>query len=300
MCFQTSTHSVSLTHSRSHNHIAGDGRNACTVFRFSQTVRLALVLIAMLSSAAAPAQSQPAKQPANSPKKSQTRHPDKPAKPQPSNAAPTTSAPASTQPAQPLAPDSIAERHNELTRLKNRRLNEKEIALRAALEFMLAVGSADGEASARVVEAVGYQPLTLGDRLPNPPTPTITIETLRAQLTARKRLPIRDLPLASVEIVKADDLRERAPAISRWMLPDDWAIVIDPSQSSGSASGPAATGADNPDDANRRNANQHTSAPNQAGRTTAADLFTEPAILVMRVRAGRPTVMGGNFLSALR
>lgn len=169
----------------------------------------------------------------------------------------------STQPVPrpPFAPGTIGQRHNELIRLKNRRLDEKEIALRAGLEFLIALGSADGAAAAQVVEAVGFQPLPLGEILPNPPLPLIPSETLKKCVSARTVLPIRDLPLDAVEIVGRDRLRAFAPAMAHWMLSSDWAVILD-------------------------------------GESVSA-LFSEPVVLIVRIRAGRPTIMGGNLLHCL-
>ncbi|MBL8879541.1 MAG: hypothetical protein JNG88_10520 [Phycisphaerales bacterium] len=177
-------------------------------------------------------------------------------------------------------PDSIGRRLNELQRLKNRRLNDKEIALRAALEFLVAVGAGDGESAARVTEAVGYQPLPLGEKLPNPPAAGIGLDSLRAQVAARRPAPIRELPIGCIQLVQRDELQSLAPAISRWMLPDDWAIVIA--------------------DATEADGGNESTPHHDAPAASPGRVFPEPAVLVVRLRAGRATVMGGNMLAALR
>lgn len=224
---------------------------------------LAIALLALLGTACDFAQSSNTPQPGLDRPTTNGRPPDPQTDPGAHGATSQHGTPA-TQPAtRPiLIPGTISQRHNELIRLKNQRLDEKELALRAALEFLIAVGSADGVAAANVLETIGFQPLPLGRTLPNPPLPLITVESLKKSVSARKPVPIRDLPMEAVEIVGRDRLRVLAPAMAHWMLSSDWAVILD--------------------------------------GENASSIFSEPAVLIVRVRAGRPTIMGGNLLSALR
>jgi hypothetical protein len=141
---------------------------------------------------------------------------------------------------------------------------KEPIAMRTALEMGLAIGRADGKRAAERCEVVGYQSLPVEGDLPEQPDRPISIATIKAQLDKRPKLPIENLPADMFQIRSKDKLREQFPAAADWMLPDDVAIVVSPAKEAG------------------------------------GDWLTRPGCLIIRVRAGKPAVMGGNLLSVLK
>lgn len=177
-----------------------------------------------------------------------------------------------TQPAtatQPLAANVAgAEPAIELLeRLRSaplRSLEKQQIALRAALEFCVALGAADAPRIEAYLDATGFHPLPteglLSDQTPQPLEPG----ALAAKLAARKPVDIAALPAALWEPLTIEDVSRLYPAMAEWMLPSqDVVIRVQP------GSPPAAW-------------------------------LAQPACLVVRVRGQRATVIGGSLLAALR
>ncbi|MEW6250284.1 MAG: hypothetical protein AB1716_06535 [Planctomycetota bacterium] len=140
-----------------------------------------------------------------------------------------------------------------------------ELALTTALDFALAIGQADGERAARLLDATGYQILPEDGPLPEqPPKPLMPAAVARA-IGARPRVEVGKLQLAAFEVQRADSLRAIFPAVARWMLPtEDYAIVFHP---------PAGE-----------------PVPNWVMRH---------ACIVVRIRADKPAILGGNLLAVL-
>jgi hypothetical protein len=141
---------------------------------------------------------------------------------------------------------------------------KEQVALRTAIEMCLALGRADGKRAVERFEVIGYQTLPLEGDLPEPPDRPAPADTIKAQLDKRAKSPIDHLPAEMFQIRPKDKLREQFPAAAAWMLADDVAIVISPTTEPG------------------------------------GDWLTRPGCLIIRVRAGKPAVIGGNLLEALK
>jgi len=141
---------------------------------------------------------------------------------------------------------------------------QRELAIKGALEFALALGNAEGERAGQVLDATGYQPLPLEGDLPENPPRTLSVASIIAKVQKRKTHPLGALPADCVQCLDVAATRELFPAVGRWMLPDDRAVLFAP-----------------------------VAAPN-------GDWITRRACLVVRIRGTRPIVMGGNLLACLK
>lgn len=140
-----------------------------------------------------------------------------------------------TQPASPPAPkwpdasiQTVAEAVARLREVPAKELSAADLARRAALEFSLAVGSADGTRVAEWVEAVGYQMLPREGPLPEQPERPILPEPLRAHVQARPATDVGAAVLTTFELVDRESARTTLPDVARWMLPNDMVAWIDP------------------------------------------------------------------------
>lgn len=132
----------------------------------------------------------------------------------------------------------------------------------AALDLTLALGRADGAAVTGLLDAVGYQALPLSGELPeNPDKPTPRAD-VRQLVEARPVAALGDLPFAGFRVMKRSALSALFPAAAQWMLPTDWAVVIEP-------------------------------APG------VAEWVQQRCCVVVRVRARKPHILGGNLLECL-
>lgn len=171
-----------------------------------------------------------------------------------------------TQPAEPVEPTipgSIGEAHQRLALRKVSELKPAELAARSAYEFCLAAGAADGERAAQVTDAVGYQALPPEGDLPESAERPIPVEQVQVEIAKRRRGDVARLPIETLATQTRGELRAQFPAVAKWMLPDDFALVATPSQDAG------------------------------------GQWITKPACLVVRVRGNRATIVGGNLLAAL-
>ncbi len=144
-----------------------------------------------------------------------------------------------------------------------RSLERRQIALRAALEFCVALGAADAQRIEAYLDATGYHPLPteglLADQTPQPLEPAALV----IKLAARKPADIAALPAALWEPLSFEDVSRLYPAMAEWMLPSqDVVIRVQPG-----------------------------AAP--------ATWLARPACLLVRVRGQRATVIGGSLLAAL-
>lgn len=164
----------------------------------------------------------------------------------------TASAPSS-------APSTLSD---ELIRLRSiQKPHDDEIALRAALEFVAAIGDADGPRAAKIVDVVGYQPLPFTGALPDPPAPSHTPAQIQQWVTSRPKVAIGALSSGSWEALNEASGRISFPAVTRWMLPEDHLFVF------------------------------HAGGPEH--------WLTRDACVVVRTRGSRPTIVGGNLIAAL-
>ncbi|MGE0480556.1 MAG: hypothetical protein AB7Q17_08800 [Phycisphaerae bacterium] len=188
----------------------------------------------------------------------------KPKKPRSTKRTPPRAA--ATQPAapvEPTIPGSIGEARQRLAVRRASELNPAELAARAAYEFCIAAGAADGEHAGRLTDAVGYQALPPHGELPEVAERPIPVEQVQAEIAKRRRGDVARLPVETVSLQTRAALREQFPAVAKWMLPDDFALVASPSESAG------------------------------------GQWVTRRACLVIRVRGNRATIVGGTLLAAL-
>lgn len=169
-----------------------------------------------------------------------------------------------TQPADP-ALETITEARHRLTRTPADRRTRVDHALLASLNFTLAVAQADGAKAALLIDAVGYQALPVDGDLPDVAARPLSAESLAAQISARAPVDFGGLRLQQhVQLLRREQVRTLFPAVATWMLPDqDFAVVVQPD----AALGP--------------------------------HWLNEPACLVVRLRATRATIVGGNLLAQL-
>ncbi|MGD8453721.1 MAG: hypothetical protein PVJ57_18055 [Phycisphaerae bacterium] len=173
---------------------------------------------------------------------------------------PPTTQPA-TQPVttQPAKPETIAETR---ARLKATKLSDREAALVAALDLVVALGAADGPRAAELIDAVGYEPLPMWGPLPLDPPRPIPRDEIATRFAQRPRAPLDLLPPTCLDTMDQKTLLKEFPAAGTWMLPQDWAVIIRPIE----------------------------------GQTGWVSRRT---YLIVRVRAGKPAIIGGDLLAAL-
>lgn len=160
------------------------------------------------------------------------------------------------------AASTLADRLNALRPARHARLSDRDAALRAAIEFIVAVGDADGARAARLVDTVGYQPLPRSGPLPETPAKPVPPDALRKVIDQLARFDAARLSESSLSLGARDLARDAFPAVAAWMLPGDFVAVLHPA-------------ADQP------------------------RWISEPACIVVRVRAGRPSVLGGTLIEQL-
>ncbi len=174
-----------------------------------------------------------------------------------------------TQPAAPTRPttrpahEPILAARERLSRIAPAQRTLDEHALLTTIDFALALAAADGSRAASLVDVVGYQPLPLEDELPERPDKPALPAVLEQQIAARQPAQIERLTADDFDVLTRDAVRARFAAVATWMLPEDRAVVSRP---------PAQP------------------LPGWVQRE---------ACLVIRVRAGKATIVGGNLLEAL-
>jgi hypothetical protein len=180
----------------------------------------------------------------------------------------TAKAPAS-QPAAPLDPAATQPTPDEtvaqaLTRLSDRRWrpDDRDVALRCTLQLCIALGGGDPQRAAGLLDVVGYQPLPLDGELPDEPGKPLNAGAFASQLENRPRFDASSLPAVGFSSLNAREVAGAFPAVARWMLPEDYAVVIEPAGSSGA-------------------------------------WVQRRCCVVVRVRGSKPIIVGGNLLQAL-
>lgn len=170
-----------------------------------------------------------------------------------------------TQPTEPAiepTPGSLLAERRRLNRIPRTERSVEEIAALAGIDFLIAVGNADGSRVAGLIDVVGYQQLPEGDLLWDDPPRPIDPNTLAGRISARGRIAVGELPVETVEVRPRTNLGE-FPAIALWMTAEDRALVV--------------------------------RAPDQA----PSGWVTKDACLVIRVRADKATITGGTFFDVL-
>ncbi len=175
-----------------------------------------------------------------------------------------------TQPAPQPAPEpetgpaTLGRVARDLGRLPKTERTTEKLALQAGLEFMLAVSAADGDRAVRWLDATGYQPLPIEGPLPDPPGKPVLATEIAAQIKSRPAAPIAGLPPEAVAALRRADVAARFASVGQWMLPGDFGVVFE-------------SGHD----------------PREP------PWLPRDALVVVRVRGMRATVMGGNLLEVL-
>lgn len=188
-------------------------------------------------------------------------------KPKPAQAAQpgaTEESPAGTQVESQPGEETAAGARRRLARVRPDKRSAAEHALLAGLEFALAVGHADGSRAAKLVDAAGYQPLPLEGELPEKPAKPLLGKEVGEFVADRRPTAVDSLPLHCFQVFTREQLRGEFPAVATWMLPQDRAVVLRP----------AADG-------------------------DVPHWITRPACLVVRIRANKATILGGNLLGVL-
>lgn len=162
-----------------------------------------------------------------------------------------------SQPSPPQG-ESVQERLGALGRLSRNDRTPRSVAEQAGLEFCVAMAEADGKRIAPLLEVVGYQPLPLAGDLPDPPHRPIFPLDLAKRISARQKVNLRSAEAASFSLKNKREIQELFPAISQWMLDADWALICQP--------------------------------------VSDADWPQGVRCLVIRVRALKPTIVGGNLV----
>lgn len=170
-----------------------------------------------------------------------------------------TTAPTTTQ-----AAETVALTRQRLSRIPLKERTDKDRALLAGLDFVLALGKSDGRRAAILIDAVGYQPLPVEGELPEKPEKPIPPSEIHKLVAGRPMVNVADRPSDEIKVVDAGALRTEFPAVATWMLPQDWAVVF------------------------------RAASDGHAGRW-----ITRDACIVVRIRADRPTILGGNLLEVL-
>lgn len=142
-------------------------------------------------------------------------------------------------------------------------LTDRQRALATVLRFCAAIGRADGGAAAEPIDAVGYQKLPIEGPLSIAPEKPLPAKTLGEEVARFKPITINDVPLARFRVETPFSIESQHPAVATWALESDIVIVIEPE-------------------------------PSVSGWIQRA------ACIVVRVRAGRPKIIGGNLFDAYR
>jgi len=165
---------------------------------------------------------------------------------------------------QPAARETVAAAHGRLRQIPAKELSDEQIALKATLALALAIGRADGDGAAKLLDAVGYHALPLEGRLPEKPDKPLTADEFRQRIERLSPTRVASLPADTFEVLDRGALRKEFAAVAEWMLPQDRAVVIRP-----------ANDAD-------------------------GGWVSRSCCVVVRLRARKPTIVGGNLLAALR
>jgi len=165
---------------------------------------------------------------------------------------------------QPAVRETVPVAHRRLTQIPAKELSREQITLKMTLALALAIGRADGDGAAKLLDAVGYHALPLEGRLPEKPDKPLTADGFRQRIERLSPTRVDRLPADTFEVFDRGVLRKEFAAVAEWMLLQDRAVVIRP-----------ANDAD-------------------------GGWVSRSCCVVVRLRARKPTIVGGNLLAALR
>lgn len=194
--------------------------------------------------------------------------PNKPKPARPRTTRPPASRPASPPPAAPPPwPDpeikTVSAALERLAAIPTRTLTNRQVALATVLRFCAAIGRADGPAAAEPIDAVGYQKLPLTGPLSELPEKPVAGKSLAEEIARFRPAAVGDVPLARFRVETPFSIESQHPAVAAWALESDLVIVIDPE-------------------------------PGISG------WIQQTACIVVRLRGGKPTIIGGNLFDAYR
>lgn len=178
--------------------------------------------------------------------------------------------PAQKQKAEPSPPppwpdasvQTLAQAVERLRLVPPKNLTKADIALHSGLEFCLALANADGERTAGLIEAVGFQPFSSSAPLPENPPPPHLPSVIREQIQTRRPVSIGHAALSIFSVRDREQLHGDFPYMAQWMLTDDFAVVISPDEQ-------------------------------------LTNWLPEKSALIIRMRGRRATVAGGNLFQTL-
>jgi len=171
------------------------------------------------------------------------------------------SQPASQPGTEPAPHETVREAFTRIARLPARQQTDRDLALLAGLDFCMAIGAQAGDHIEKRLDVVGYQALPLSGPLPETPDKPLSAKALRELAQQRRPVNIGDLPAERFGLLTREAAREHFSAVADWMLPEDFALLVEPAELDG-----------------------------WVGHTCC---------LVIRVRGRTATVIGGNLLAAL-
>ncbi|MEP0845434.1 MAG: hypothetical protein HRF50_01275 [Phycisphaerae bacterium] len=176
--------------------------------------------------------------------------------------APASAPVASSTPAASRPVETVSQQLARLSTTAPADASKHDLALRAGLQFCLAVAAADARRALECLDATGYQPLPLRGPLLDEPGKPIGAAAMRIRIEQQPHAALGAEPAGRFAALQRRAAAELFPGVARWMLDDDWAIVFTP----GGA------------------------LPNWS---------QDSCCVVVRVRATRATVIGGNLFAAL-
>ncbi len=171
-------------------------------------------------------------------------------------------APQASQPAASAPAESAQQRLNRIQSARPESLTQPDRALAAALDFYLGLAEADAPRATRRVDAIGYQPLPLTGELPADAVKPIRAADLARRIQEQDRSRLADVSAERFVLLQKDALAAHFPAAAAWMASGDFAVLLDP-------------------------------PVGLAGWSDRA------SCVIVRVRATRATVIGGNVFASL-
>lgn len=159
--------------------------------------------------------------------------------------------------------ETVNDALRRLRGLESKKASRKDLALRTGLEFCLALGEPKGTLAAELLDVVGYQVLPLEGELPEKPEKPLDRQTVTARVDARELARVGNVSVERFQLLDHTALRAFFPAVAKWMLPQDLALLVEPTS-------------DETD-----------------------NWVTRQCCLVLRLRARKVTVIGGNLFAAL-
>ena len=176
---------------------------------------------------------------------------------------PEVAAPVVEPESQP-AHETVAAARQRLARLKPQARSAEDHALLVGLGFALAVGQANGPRAAAMIDAVGYEVLPLEGDLPEKPVKALLSDAVEQRITGRRPAAVDDLQRDRFQVFSRRRLQNEFPAVAAWMLPEDRAVVFRASTD-----------------------------------TPSTGWLARDACIVVRIRADKATIVGGNLFEAL-